>query len=330
MKSRLTPYAPFGIFAFEKLESRALPGPLKTDLNQTLPDQAAPFRSRLEESDVFMNRIAASVTLSLMALCLASGAWLAMRPPHATADAGTRKTMENSIGMKFVYIEPGTFMMGSPADEPERWPGEKQHRVTISKGYYMQTTEVTQGQWRAVMEYNPSRFDRCGDDCPVEWITWHDAQKFISRLNEREMTDIYRLPTEAEWEYAARAGTTTPFSTGRCISSDQANYDGSDPLAGCPKGRYRQKTVPVASFAPNAWGLYDMHGNVFEWCQDWYGENYYSDGPQTDPKGPLTGSERVLRGGSWSSVMSSQRLASRVSRPPDRSIVGLGLRLAGH
>ncbi|QTA82859.1 Sulfatase-modifying factor enzyme domain-containing protein [Desulfonema limicola] len=176
----------------------------------------------------------------------------------------------SEIKMKFVYIRPGEFMMGSPKDEPERSDDEVLHKVILTKGFYMQTTPVTQAQWKAVMGSNPSRFKDGGDNCPVENVSWDDAQDFIKALNKTAGKQKYRLPTEAEWEYACRAGTKTPFYTGRCLGTDQANYDGNNPLKGCPKGIYRKKTTPVGSFPSNPWGLYDMHGNVWEWCQDWY------------------------------------------------------------
>jgi formylglycine-generating enzyme required for sulfatase activity len=230
----------------------------------------------------------------------------------------------NSIGMEFVYIPPGTFTMGSPKDEPGRYNDEIQHEVTISKPFFMQTTEVTQGQWKAVMGNNPSRFKDCGDNCPVESVSWNDIQDFIKKLNQKG-EGTYRLPTEAEWEYAARAGTMTPFAFGKCLSTDQANYNGNYPLEDCPKGQWRQKTVPVGSFDPNAWGLYDMHGNVWEWCQDWYGD--YPSSAVTDPTGAENGSVRVLRGGSWSHDARDCRTASRNgSTPDDRSYFG-GFRL---
>jgi formylglycine-generating enzyme required for sulfatase activity len=169
--------------------------------------------------------------------------------------------------------------------------------VTLTKGFYMQSTEVTQGQWKAVMGNNPSYFKNCGDDCPVEQVSWNDVQEFIRKLNRREGGNKYRLPTESEWEYVARAGTDIPFAFGRCLSTDQANYDGNYPLSECSKGEYRQRTISVASFKPNSWGLYDMHGNVWEWCQDWYGD--YPSGSATDPSGSSGGSYRVLRGGGW-------------------------------
>jgi formylglycine-generating enzyme required for sulfatase activity len=219
-----------------------------------------------------------------------------------------QKTITNSIGMKFVLIPAGSFTMGRQLSQEEvakRYGGEAKwfkdehppHPVKITKPFYLQTTEISQGHWKWVMGDNPSYFKDCGDDCPVEQVSWDDAQKFIRKLNHIEGTNKYRLPTEAEWEYACRAGTTTPFFTGECISTDQANYNGSSPGENCPKGQYRRKTVKVGSFQPNAWGLYDMHGNVREWCQDWFGD--YPSDSVADPKGPGSGQYRVFRGGSW-------------------------------
>ena len=236
-----------------------------------------------------------------------------------------KKKITNTIGQEFVYIEPGTFMMGSPENEPGRDSDEIQHKVTLTKGFYMQTTEVTQGQWKAVMGNNPSSFKDCGDDCPVENVSWEDAQEFIKKLSRKEGKE-YRLPTEAEWEYAARAGTTTPFHTGRCLSTDQANYDGNYPPEGCAEGKYREKTVPAGSFSPNAYGLYDMHGNVWEWCQDWYGD--YPAGSVTNPEGSSTGSYRVFRGGGWYRYAVNCRSAYRGYDSPGYRSSDLGFRLA--
>jgi formylglycine-generating enzyme required for sulfatase activity len=161
----------------------------------------------------------------------------------------------------------------------------------------MQTTQVTQGQWESVMADNPSDFKDGGSDCPVEQVSWEDTQAFISKLNQQEGTGKYRLPTEAEWEYACRAGTDGPFYFGKCLSTDQANYNGNYPLEGCSKGEFRDKTTPVGSFDANNYGLYDMHGNVREWCQDWFGN--YPTSAVTDPTGPENGADRVLRGGGW-------------------------------
>lgn len=223
----------------------------------------------------------------------------------------------NSIGMKFVKVPPGTFMMGSPSNEPGRGNDEKRHRVTLTKGFYMQTTEVTQGQWKAVMGSNPSKFKNCGDDCPVEKVSWNDVRKFIRKLNQREGGNKYRLPTEAEWEYAARAGSTGKF----CFSGDNGNlrkYAWYDRNSG-------GKTHPVAQKQPNAWGLYDMHGNVYEWCQDWYGD--YPSASVTNPTGPSGGSYRVVRGGSWDFYARLCRSAYRYSFTPGGRFSNLGFRL---
>ncbi len=169
---------------------------------------------------------------------------------------GIVDTFANSVGMNFVRIPEGVFAMGSPEDEPHRVHNEIQHQVTLSNGFYMQTTEVTQGQWEAVMGSNPSYFQDCGPDCPVEQVSWLDVQDFIVELNGRDGDATYRLPTEAEWEYAARAGTRTPFAFGGCLSTGQANYNGNVPMPGCPEGEYRETTVLADSFSPNAWGLY--------------------------------------------------------------------------
>ena len=231
----------------------------------------------------------------------------------------------NSFGMTFVIIPAGTFLMGSPEDEPERHNDEVLHEVTLTKSYYMQTTQVTQGQWESVMGDNPSRFKDGGPDCPVEQVTWEDTQAFISKLNQQDSTGTYRLPTEAEWEYACRAGTDGPFYFGSCLSTDQANYDGNNPLGDCPKGEYRKKTTPVGSFDANNYGLYDMHGNVDEWCHDWYAD--YPVSAVTDPTGPENGASRVLRGGGWISDAGDCRSAYRYWSRPGVRIVSTGFRL---
>ena len=244
----------------------------------------------------------------------------------AESAAPEGEAFTNSIGMKFVLIPAVTFKMGSPVNERKRDIDERHHEVTLTKGFYMQTTEVTQGQWRDIMGSNPSHFKNCGDDCPVEEVSWNDCQKFIRKLNQQEGTNKYRLPTEAEWEYACRAGTNTPFYFGNCLSTDQANYDGNHPMPGCSKGEWRNRIVPAGSFQPNAWGLYDMHGNVWEWCQDWKGE--YSPGHVTDPTGPASGTYRVLRGGSWNRKSGYIRSANRDRANPDGRKYNTGFRVA--
>ncbi len=166
--------------------------------------------------------------------------------------------------MDFVLIKAGTFMMGSPEDEEGRYYKEIQHQVILTQDYYMQTTELTQGQWEAVMGSNPSNFYNCGSNCPVEKVSWNDIQAFIEKLNQRG-EGIYRLPTEAEWEYAARAGSTTAFANGG-ITERGCSYDANLDAMGWYYGN-ADGTHPVAQKLPNAWGLYDMHGNVWEWCQ---------------------------------------------------------------
>jgi formylglycine-generating enzyme required for sulfatase activity len=236
------------------------------------------------------------------------------------------KRLINTIGMEFVLITPGTFTMGSPPHEAYRESDETQHLVTLRKAFYIQSTEVTQAQWKKVMGNNPSRFQNCGDNCPIEMVSWNDAQRFIRELNQIEGTDKYRLPTEAEWEYACRAGTTTAFYTGDCISTKQANYNGRRPLKKCPKGNYRQRPAVIGAFPPNPWGLYLMHGNVWEWCQDWYGD--YPSRRVTDPRGPSSGETRMLRGGSWFSPAKDLRSACRGRYNPGSRDDDIGFRLA--
>jgi formylglycine-generating enzyme required for sulfatase activity len=235
-------------------------------------------------------------------------------------------SVTNSLCMTFIRIKAGTFTMGSPSDEHiEREDREgPQHLVTISKDFYMQTTEVTQKQWKDVMGDNPSFFSNCGDTCPVEQVSWGDVQSFITKMNNRG-EGFYRLPTEAEWEYCARAGTQTAFHWGDCMSSDQANYNGNHERSGCSKGENRQKTIPVANLEKNAWGLFDMHGNVWEWCQDWF-ENYPSSSI-IDPKGPTTGHSRIFRGGGFGEHAGCCRSAYRGHNTPDNRIHILGFRL---
>ena len=235
------------------------------------------------------------------------------------------KKMTNSLGMAFVYIPPGTFMMGSPAEEPERQADEPLHPVTLSQGFYMQTTEVTVAQWNMLMGSNPSRHKGCGEGCPVEKVSYNDAQAFIARLNRKEKTDKYGLPTEAQWEYACRAGSGTPFAYGPCLSTAQANFNGEKQFGQCTTGTYQKKTIPVGRLAPNAWGLYDMHGNVYEWCQDWYGN--YPRGAAINPAGPAAGRKRVVRGGNWGSYPENCRSARRMANAPDKKSMFGGFRL---
>jgi formylglycine-generating enzyme required for sulfatase activity len=254
-----------------------------------------------------------------------------------------------------VRIQGGTFMMGSPANEVGRFDNEgPQRRVTVSS-FFMGKYPVTQAEYEAVMGTNPSLFK--GANLPVENVSWYDAIEYCNRLSQREgltpaytidknrrdpgntnewdelkwtvtlnrNANGYRLPTEAEWEYACRAGTTTPFSTGSNITTSQANYDGNYPYNNNATGTYRERTTPVGSFAANAWGLYDMHGNVWEWCWDWFGT--YSSGVQTDPVGASSGSNRVFRGGGWDFSAVVARSAVRNAVSPTVRFNYLGVRL---
>jgi len=215
-----------------------------------------------------------------------------------------------AIEKEMVLIPAGKFMMGSPASEKGRNDDEKQHEVALTKPYYMGKYEVTQEQWESVMGNNPSSRNK-GAKFPVTDVSWNDCQEFIKKLNANT-NGGYRLPTEAEWEYACRAGTTTAYSVGDSLSQSDANYDSSN-------------TNLVGSYEPNAFGLYDMHGNVWEWCEDWYGE--YPAGAVTDAKGPATGELRVLRGGSFSYLVSKARSSNRNGDAPTYRVVSLGFRL---
>jgi formylglycine-generating enzyme required for sulfatase activity len=234
-------------------------------------------------------------------------------------------TFTNSLGMTFVLIPKGVFTMGSPASEQGRESDETQHEATLTKPFYLQTTEVTQGQWQAIMGANPSYFKDCGADCPVEQVSWNDCQEFIRRLNQQEGGNTYRLPTEAEWEYACRAGSTTAFANGG-ITETGCGWDPNLASIGWYCGHSGKKTHPVAQKTPNAWGLYDMHGNVWEWCEDRYGD--YPYGSVTDPEGTSSGGDRVLRGGSWFVPAGYCRSAVRGAYSPDCRDNYFGFRVA--
>ncbi|MDR1243336.1 MAG: formylglycine-generating enzyme family protein [Deltaproteobacteria bacterium] len=238
-------------------------------------------------------------------------------PPGIACAA--QKNYTDNIGMEFVLIPAGSFTMGADKNSGDAFDREKpQHRVTISKPFYLGKYEVTQAQWAAVMGSSPSYFK--GRNNPVEQVSWNDAQEFIKRLNRREGHNRYRLPTEAEWEYAARAGSSGAYSFG-----NDAGQLGRYAWYG---NRTSGSTHPVGRKPPNAWGLYDMHGNVWEWVQDWYGERYYSNSRGTDPGGPSSGANRVARGGSWFNPAEYCRSAFRGSRPPGIRGDSVGFRLA--
>ncbi len=242
-----------------------------------------------------------------------------------------------------VFIEPGTFTMGSPTNEALRVLDEIQHSVMISRGFWIENHLVTQGDYLAVVGTNPSYFTPAhgySQDLtrPVEMVSWFDATNYCARRTQQERAAgliptnyVYRLPTESEWEYACRAGTTTAFYLGSDLDSGQANFDGLyeyDAAVGTiydPSGIVLDETTPVGSYAANGWGLYDMTGNVWEWCQDLYGT--YPAGSVTDPQGAVTGANRVLRGGSWFNLAQSCRSAQRINYYPTSKLNFVGFRV---
>ncbi len=239
------------------------------------------------------------------------------------------KVIPSELLGDFVQIPAGTFMMGSPSNETNRESNETQHRVTLTQGFQMMKTEVTQKMWVDVMRENPSYF-KGDNNLPVEQVSWDDAQVFIDRLNHKDDGYTYRLPTEAEWEYAARAGTETPFNLGDNISPKKINYNGNYPYKDGQKGIYRSQTVPVGSLPnANAWGLYDMHGNVWEWVLDPYSSDFSKALSQEEAskRNFGSGSYRVFRGGSWFDFARDARSAYRDSYGPDYRGIIVGFRL---
>jgi formylglycine-generating enzyme required for sulfatase activity len=244
--------------------------------------------------------------------CLLASCLIA-REPALGQDVA--KEITNAINMKLVLIPAGKFVMGSPAAEAEREAAEDQHEVAITRPFYLGVHTVTQGQFERVMGKNPSFFhpkNGGSPDHPVEQVRWGEAGEFCAKLSalpeEKKAGRTYRLPSEAEWEYACRAGTTTPFNVGGALSSKQANFNGNFPYGGAEKGPFFRRTEKVGSYLPNAWGLYDMHGNVLQWCSDWYDADYYKKSPKENPTGPqkgvvATGFDSnfyvVVRGGCW-------------------------------
>lgn len=286
----------------------------------------------------------AMASIIMLLVCTACG----MADDAGEAAGG--EALQMDVPGDFVFIEGGTFSMGSPETELWRSGDEKRHSVTVSD-FYMSKYEVTQKEYTALMGRNPSTFS--GEELPVENITWYEAIAFCNAKSSAEGltpaysvdgekvtwnqgADGYRLPTEAEWEYACRAGTTTPFNTENSPSAGEANYYGHYPYGiegnyfeqenlETKPGIYRETTVKVGSFAPNKWGLYDMHGNVSEWCFDIYGG--YDDDGAVNPVGAASGALRVARGGGWNDFAKNMRSAYRATTAPDKSSYNLGLRL---
>jgi formylglycine-generating enzyme required for sulfatase activity len=246
------------------------------------------------------------------------------------ARAATAEWIEPATGMVFVLVPAGEFVMGSPASEAGREPQEVQHEVVISRPFYLGKFEVTQARWRAVMGSNPSvhQGQRFGDTgtLPVEHVSWGDCREFLSRLNQRVPGGGFRLPTEAEWEYACRAGTTTAYSFGDDPSKidDYAWYVEN-----------AEKPQAIGKKKPNPWGLHDMHGNVAEWCSDYYDKDYYAKSPKADPKGPEKGVlptdyndfYRVIRGGCWLDEARACRSACRFRAMPHDPYRLIGFRV---
>jgi formylglycine-generating enzyme required for sulfatase activity/tRNA A-37 threonylcarbamoyl transferase component Bud32 len=249
----------------------------------------------------------------------------------------------NSLGMKLAKIPGAKFLMGSPPGEVGRTDSEgPQHPVVIAKSFYLGVYEVTQDEYQKLMGLNPSHFSASGEGrklvegkdtrrYPVERVSWNEAKTFCRLLSkqpdEQKAGRVYRLPTEAEWEYACRAGTTGPFSFGDSLSAFQANFDGGRPYGNAPPGPRRWHTLPVGSFPPNGFGLYDMHGNVFEWCED-YNESSYADNLNHVQRKHRPEDDRVLRGGAWMFASSACRSAARFGRFPSDHSNYAGFRVA--
>jgi uncharacterized protein (TIGR02996 family) len=257
---------------------------------------------------------------------------------QALLAGGTRPIVPsfvNSVKAEMVLVPAGHFAMGSPAGEQRRSHNEGPvHPVRLTRPFYLGATPVTVAQFRAFVE--ATGYDGAGNwrtpgwrvtgNQPVAWMSWDDAVAFCAWLSGREGR-TYRLPSEAEWEYACRAGTTTPFHFGKSASPDEANFQGA-PYGGATTAPVLGRPCPVRRYAPNAWGLYDMHGQIWEWCADWFDHEYYHSSPVEDPPGPARGSVRVERGGSFRGDGWGCRAAYRTSNSPDRGMDFYGFRIA--
>lgn len=280
-------------------------------------------------------------------------AWAKVSPEQVAAakELAVPVAFENSVGMRFVLIPAGTFMMGSrdTAEEVARkcnmpnaqggwfYDEHPRHKVTLTSAYYMSTTEVSQGCYDAVIYPKPEDAEKKisnqypdefqGTNLPIVKVNFSQAEQFCQRLGglEGEKGRQYFLPTEAQWEYASRAGAQTPFAFGETVSTDQANYHGRYTYGDGKKGNNREKPVPVGSLPANKWGLHEMHGNVSEWCASRY--HAYSSVDETDPLGPQEGNERVLRGGSWRSYPGACRSAFRLRSDGGGNSLNVGLRV---
>lgn len=279
-------------------------------------------------------------------LALVGALWLLLATPCAPAAAAADEPplqLTNSLGMRLVRIPAGEFLMGSAPDDPGAREDEQPlHRVRITRPFYLGTHEVTQAEFVAVLQTNPSSFTRQillrgappeldESRFPVDGVSWFQAVEFCRQLSERREEQqagrVYRLPTEAEWEYACRAGTTTAFHYGNDLSASEANFNGENPFGAAAPGAFLQRTTIVGAYAPNAFGLYDMHGNLNEWCLDWFDRDYYRVSPVDDPRGPERGSRRVIRGGDWYSDARDCRSAFRYADVPSGRFYALGMRI---
>ena len=294
------------------------------------------YTTGLSSTNVWVDR-------TLLQAQAASSVWIDPSAPTPGRRFYRAVSVPAPADTNLVFIQPGTFTMGSSTNEAERNSGEGQHTVTISRGFWMEKFLVTQGDYLAVVGSNPSYFTSTNgysDDLtrPVEQVSWYDATNYCALRTQQERTAgliptnyVYRLPTESEWEYAARAGTTTAFYLGSGLHSGQANFNGQyeyDASVGTisnASGIYLAQTTAAGSYAANPWGLYDMIGNVSEWCQDWYGE--YPGGSVIDPQGPVTGSFRMLRGGNWCYDATYCRSAYRDEGDPGSGSLIIGFRV---
>jgi len=307
--------------------------------------------------NIARNKVSSCVFSLIFILCAVFCGLMVTACKSGAAAATAAGTTANEIP-EMVLIKGGTFTMGSLSEETNSFHDERpRHEVTLTN-FNISKYEITQKEWKDVMGDNPSNF--IGDNLPVEKVNWYDALVFCNKLSVKNgltpaysilgSTDTsdwgtipvypeinaawdaveivneangYRLPTEAQWEYACRAGTTTPFNTGENITTDQANYNGHYPYKNNPEGIFLETTVEVGTFKPNAWGLYDMHGNVWEWCWDWHAR--YAEDTQKNPQGAIIGAYRVARGGSWNNNARFLRSAARGSSAPAfrESIIGL-------
>lgn len=260
--------------------------------------------------------------------------WLTMRPllsEEVFKSDSIKKEIEvpiNAEKIAFVFVPPNSFTMGGEALHPGYEDGEGPTRIVeIGMGFYMSKYEISQSQWKAVMGYNPSKF--VGDRRPVETVSWHEADNFCKNV-QKAIGGIVRLPTEAEWEYACRAETKTLFHFGDVIREEDANYNASWTVVGDSSksiSHRKAETVNVGSFKPNGFGLYDMHGNVAEWCSDFYEKGYYSKAPRVSPVGPKDGEFKVVRGGSWLDLPWVCRSSSRFHNFPTVSESLIGFRI---